>query len=183
MASLKRAAPGVRIAFLLPTPHRLGDALERGEIDMVVGVPSLAEEGLISRPIVQDGFLTAQRRSHPRGVRPFGLDEFCELEHVLISADGGGFTGQIDELLAEQGRERRVGVSIQSYALAPVILANTNYLCTLPRRFLMHFQSLLDLVEPPLDLGHFELRAMWHPRMKDDPGHRWFRNQVFEAVH
>jgi hypothetical protein len=81
-----------------------------------------------------------------------------------------------------QARKRRVSVSIQSYALAPLILANSDCLCTLPRRFLRRFEGALDLFAPPLDLGKFHLQVLWHPRMQDDVPHRWLREQVFAAV-
>jgi hypothetical protein len=44
-------------------------------------------------------------------------------------------------------------VSIQSYALSPIILARSDLLCTLPRRFLERFTATLDLLETPSTLA------------------------------
>jgi hypothetical protein len=79
--------------------------------------------------------VTAQWRQHPRRKKELTLEEFCGLDHLLISTSGGHFSGVVDNALAELGRERRVSVSIQSYARAPLVLACTDCLCTLPRRF------------------------------------------------
>ncbi|MFG6178476.1 LysR family transcriptional regulator [Halomonas sp. THAF12] len=180
--ALKKVAPNIRVAFVLPDADSLAPSLEHGEIDMFVGVPRTEDEGLIGRMLLSDSFLTAQRRGHPRGSHAITMEEFCAADHLLISAEGGEFKGQVDRVLDELGHERRVNVSIQSYALAPTILANSDNLCTLPSRFLRRFDAMLDLFPPPLDVGRFQLQAMWHPRMKDDPAHRWFRKQVFATA-
>lgn len=88
----------------------------------------------------------------------------------------------IDDALAALGRQRRVSVSIQSYALAPLVLMGNDYICTLPRRFLQRFSTSLDLFEPPLDLSSFQMTAFWHQRMSDDPAHVWLGAQVFETA-
>jgi DNA-binding transcriptional LysR family regulator len=110
------------------------------------------------------------------------LDEFCALDHLLISTSGGQFSGMIDHALAEVGRERTVSVSIQSYALAPLALTTTDLICTLPRRFLERFTSVLDLVATPLALAPFQMNLFWHPRMRSDPAHAWLRRQVVQSV-
>jgi DNA-binding transcriptional LysR family regulator len=106
------------------------------------------------------------------------VEEFCDADHLLISTSGGHFAGMIDDALAEMGRERRVSVSIQSYGLAPLVLANTDCICTLPKRFLERFEDTLDLFPPPLPISTFSMNLFWHPRVRTDPAHMWFRKLV-----
>jgi DNA-binding transcriptional LysR family regulator len=177
------AAPSARLALLAPPdPGTLAQQLESGELDICIGNRALAQSAWLARTLFDDGFLTAQRKGHPRGRAPLDLEAFCVAEHLLVSADGGGFFGHIDAALAALGRERRVALSIQNYALAPTIIASSDYLCTLPGRFLHRFEDGLDLFEPPLALGAAELAAYWHPRVQDDPAHRWLREQLFAAA-
>ena len=182
VAFLKVKSPHIRIAFVLPDKTRIAAHLEQGDIDLFIGAAEDVAGGLIGRTLFDDKFVTAQRKDHPRGTRPFDLDEFCSLDHLLISTKGGHFAGMIDEALAVLGRERRVSVSIQSYALAPLVLMSNDCICTLPRRFLQRFTTSLDLFEPPLDLAKFQMAAFWHPRMSEDPAHGWLREQVFETA-
>lgn len=180
--ALKCVAPHIQVAFVLPDAETVTQALERGDIDLIIGAPRTVDDGLIGRSLFVDTFLTAQRHHHPRGTHPITLDEFCAAEHVVVSTDGGGYTSHLDRVLAKLDRVRRVSLSVQSYALAPIILAGSDHLCTLPGRFLRRFESMVDLFTPPLDVGRLEVFALWHPRMKNDPAHRWFRNQVFDVV-
>ncbi|WP_207448761.1 LysR family transcriptional regulator [Roseomonas marmotae] len=175
-------APGTRIAFTLPDKPRIPELLEKGEIDLFIGA---AEDGggeLIARPLYQEELVTAQRKGHPRGTGPLTLDAFCALDHLLISTSGGGFGGMIDEALSRTGRERVVSVSIQSYALTPLILTSSDLICTLPRRFLTRFTADLDLFTTPLDLAPFRIFLFSHPRMRSDPAHTWLRQQVHRCA-
>lgn len=179
---LKAGAPHVQVTFTMPNKARVVDELEQGEIDVFIGVAEDGKPGLIGRKLFQDAFVTAQRRGHPRGVGPLTLDEFCTLDHLLVSTSGGHLTGMVDSVLAELGRTRAVGVSVQSYALAPLILASTDLVCTLPRRFLQRFEGMLDLIEAPIELAPFELSLFWHPRMSADAAHTWLRKMVLRSA-
>lgn len=180
---MSAAAPSARLVLVAPPGAQdLADRLEAGQVDICIGNPGLAQSAWLARTLFDDRFVTAQRKGHPRGGAPLDLDAFCAAEHLLVSADGGGFFGQVDVALAVLGRERRVALSIQNYALAPTIIGSSDYLCTLPSRFLGRFNDTLDLFEPPLELGAAELAAFWHPRVQDDPAHRWLREQLFAAA-
>ncbi|MBJ7402015.1 MAG: LysR family transcriptional regulator, partial [Bradyrhizobium sp.] len=181
VARLTAVAERARLALVHPA-RDVVDQLERGEIDILVTGADRAHGELMQRPLFEDGFLSAQRKGHPRGNGPLDLDSFCALDHLLISADGGGFSGLVDDALAALGRSRRVAVSIQTYALAPVILAHSDCICTLPRRFLIRFANELDLTPPPLDLPPARIVALWHPRNQEDKGHAWLRDCLYQAA-
>lgn len=175
-------APQIKIAFTFPDKARIATHLEQGDVDLFVGTAEDGSNELIATTLFDDEFLTAQRIGHPRGAQPLTLDEFCSLDHLLISTSGGQFQGIIDAALAEAGRERSVSVSIQSYALAPLVLNNSDCICTLPSRFLQRFRTSLEFFPPPLALSPFQMKLFWHPRMQTDPAHAWLRKQVMQAT-
>jgi DNA-binding transcriptional LysR family regulator len=179
---LKAQAPHVRIAFTLPDKARIATHLEQGDVDLFVGTSEDGSNELIATTLFEDEFVTAQRIGHPRGNQPITLDEFCSLDHLLISTSGGQFQGMIDAALAKVGRERSVSVSIQSYALAPLVMSNSDCICTLPSRFLERFKTALELFAPPLVLSPFQMNLFWHPRMRADPAHTWLRQQVMQST-
>ena len=57
-----------------------------------------------------------------------------------------------------------------------------DYLCTLPRCLLQHFEDRLLLCEPPLSLPTYSLSAFWHERSQRDPAHAWLRERLFELA-
>jgi DNA-binding transcriptional LysR family regulator len=175
------SAPGARLSFVHP-PRDVYDRLEQGVIDIFVAGNDKASGDLLRRQLVQDDFLTAQRKGHPRGIGPLDINTFCAMDHVLVSTEGGGFAGLIDEILAASARKRRVAISLQTYALVPLILAHSDCICTLPRRFLKQFANALDFFPPPIELPPPKLFALWHSRSRQDSGHRWIREALFRAA-
>lgn len=175
-------APGVRLRLGLPEKSRMPALLESGEIDIFVGVQEGADKAWIARSLFEDEFRTAQRKGHPRGAGEMTLDDFCRLPHLLVSAEGDPFTGFVDRALTERGRTRTVAVSIESYAAAPAFIAGSDMICTLPRRLLERFSASLDLFQPPIPFSPVQVRAFWHPRHQEDPGHRWLRDRLFAAA-
>ena len=178
---LQSTGPNIRIAVVAPDRERMSEGMEDGSIDMFVGSGRTSSLWL-SRTLFEEHFVVAQRAGHPRGRGPLSLDEFCALDHVLISAEGVGFSGLVDDTLAMMNRRRRVTVSVQTYALAPLVVANSDCLCTLPRRFLAKYAAAIEIMEPPFALDAMGLTAFWHPRHQDDEGHGWLRGQIFAAA-
>lgn len=178
---LQSTGPNIRIAVVAPDPERMSEDMEDGSIDMFVG-SGKASSLWLSKTLFEEKFVVAQRAGHPRGRGPLTLDEYCALDHILISAEGGGFSGLVDDTLAISNRRRRVTVSVQTYALAPLVVANSDCLCTLPHRFLARYAAAIEIMEPPFALDAVGLTAFWHPRHQEDEGHAWLRGQLFAAA-
>ena len=179
---VQTVAPHVRIRFAVPDKERMRALLENAEIDIFIGSRGGADKAWLSRALFEDEFVTAQRKGHPRGNEALDLNAFCSLPHLLVASEGDPFSGSIDKALEELGLSRHAALSLQSYAVAPTIVAGSDLICTLPGRLLKPFAASLDLFEPPLDLAALQIVAYWHLRQQDDPAHQWLRGQLFAAA-
>ncbi|MBU9178001.1 LysR family transcriptional regulator [Burkholderia gladioli] len=175
-------APKLRLAFRAVPVDSFAHWLERGTADLLIAADFSIPAGMQSRALFHERYVMAQRKSHPRGLAPPDLDAYCALGHVLVSGDGGGFHGFMDDLLARTGRNRRVAISVQHYHLAPLVLEATDHVCALPERFLLRFADRLDLLPLPVEVAGFGLSAAWHPRNEANAAHRWLREQLFAAA-
>jgi DNA-binding transcriptional LysR family regulator len=168
---------GIKIAFCLPDPETIVARMERDEVDLLLATVRIIPSALKIRLLSTERYHMAQRKGHPRGQHPPSLDEYCQMKHVLVSTTGG-FQSFIDTQLAESGRKRRVTVSVPHYDLVPSIIATTDYVCTLPVRFLKRFEDQIDIFPLPLALPEFSIAQAWHPRSEADGGNRWLRDQI-----
>lgn len=179
---IRPQAPNVRLRFALPELNALPDQLEKGEVDIYIGLNAGAHDAWVQRKLFDDEFATAQRKGHPRGAGEMSLAQYCALPHLVVSSSGDAFTGFVDQTLAGMGKSRRVVMSTQSYAMAPPIVASTDLICTLPRRMLQRFTQTLDIFVPPIPLQPMAINLFWHPRKHSDPANLWLRGQIMAAA-
>ena len=117
-----------------------------------------------------------------RGAGSSSLDDFCRFEHVLVSPTGGAFTGPADAALARLGRERRVRTSVPTFLLVPAMLEAEDLLAVLPRHLVAGRSGRLRLRPPPFAIPGFDVVAVWHSRVHDDPAHRWLRGRLAQTA-
>ena len=123
--------------------------------------------------LYEEGFVIAVRAGHPLADDPT-LERYCELQHLVISLTGDPH-GFVDELLTKQGRSRGIALTVPNFLFALAIIAETDLIATLPRRFVtMHAGrfGLLSL-EPPLPLAHFCFNAVAPKPAMMDAGLAW----------
>ena len=181
IASLRVQAPGTRLAILWVRPAALAREAEQGGIDLAFHVAAKAPEDLRRRSLFKERYLLAGRIDHPRLRTPPTLEEFRELEHVIMSPDGGGFVGSTDSALAQLDLTRRVVLSVPNFLFLKSVLARTDLVALLPAR-LLDGAPELRAVEPPLEVPGFEMVMLWPERVQRDPAHMWLREHIAGAV-
>jgi len=174
--------PGIRLALRSIDYGKLAGQLETGELDVALVGENMVPSAMSHQSLSMDEYRLAQRKDHPRGKTAPGLEEYVELKHILVSGEGGGFHGFVDDILRSKGLTRRVDVSVQYYGIVPLLLQATDLVCTLPARFLDRYADALDALPLPFETRRFSLHAAWHPRFDNDPGHVWLRQQLVHCM-
>jgi DNA-binding transcriptional LysR family regulator len=181
LGGLRSAAPGTRLAVLELVPPRIARQAEQGEIDLAFHTSEGAPPGLRRRALFTERYVLAGRVGHPRLKKRPTLSQFCKLDHVIVSPDGGGFHGVTDEALAEAGLARRVVLSVPHFLFVGSVLASTDMVAMLPAR-LVRDASELQVVEPPVEVPGYEMAMLWHERCHRDPAHQWLREYIANSV-
>lgn len=176
------AGDGVRMAFVHARQSDIAAQLESGEVDLLIGSERMVPPTMRARKLVDETFVMAQRKAHPRGMRRLTLDTYCKLRHVLVSTSGGSFFGFVDEQLQLLGRSRDVAVSVQAFTVVPDLLCHSDYVCTMPARLVARYADRLDAFALPFDVAGFSLSAAWHPRNHADPAIEWLRNTLGQVA-
>lgn len=181
LPDLRSAAPYTRLAILEMNPARIARQAERGEIDLAFHLANAAPADMRCRILYREHYTLAGRVGHPQLKPQLTLKQYCRLEHVIVSPDGGGFRGDTDRLLTERGLTRRVALSVPHFLFMKSVLTSTDLVAMLPSR-LVRDDPALQTVKPPLNLPEWELAMLWHERSHRDPAHRWLREQIIAAV-
>lgn len=177
LGEISAHAPGVSVTMREPFLGVL-EALERGDVDIIVGPQLPAAAGLVQRKIAEDGFASAVRDDHPLVGQRLEIETFIGLRHLVVDPQGQGQASLVDLALRKLGRQRDVAMRIPHFMGAPFIVARSDLLLTAPRSLLLHFGRLLPLriFEPPIELPDVRTMMTWHERVSDDPAHAWLRD-------
>ncbi|MEO5932030.1 MAG: LysR family transcriptional regulator [Duganella sp.] len=181
LAGLRAAAPGTRLAVLEMIPARIAKQAEQGEIDLAFHTSEGSPSGMRRRTLFAERYVLVGRADHPRLKRRPTLKQFCALDHVLISPDGGGFHGVTDAALARVGLTRRVALSVPHFLFMVSVLQSTDLVAMLPAR-LVRGNTALKAVEPPVAVPGYEMAMLWHERSHRDPAHQWLREHMQKSV-
>ncbi|MEM1178644.1 MAG: LysR family transcriptional regulator [Acidobacteriota bacterium] len=180
---LAEEAPGVDI-YVCPVLPEMMDQLRSGAVDVAIRVVTSTPPEMQVRPLFEDRHVTVARFNHPRIPGPdLSLEAYLAEQHVLV-APGGTPTGPIDELLEKQGLRRRVARTRPNFLSALWLVAESDALLTVSRRFVEATAARFDLtvLPTPLPVQDYALSMLWHPRTDSAREEAWFRDVLRRAA-
>jgi DNA-binding transcriptional LysR family regulator len=116
------------------SPRGWYSGADRDEVDLFFHTRDGAPPGLHQRLLFRERYVLAGRAGHPALRSPLSLAQFCQLEQVIVSPDGGGFSAATDSALANLGLARRVVLSVPHFLFMLETLRNSDLVAVLPER-------------------------------------------------
>lgn len=158
----------------------LDGALESGGIDLALAPKRRGSAAIVWSELFADRFVTLVREGHPRIRRRLTLDRFCAERHVVVAPEGRLSASAVDRLLATLGRERRVALRVPSFLVAPLVVAGSDAIATMPEGLARQLAASLRLrvLPTPLELPPLRIAMAWHERLRRDAGHAWLRQRI-----
>lgn len=189
LAELRSSGPGIAIGVrqLLPVPGESSpgrawqsawDDLDARALDVAI-VPSDDIPLRFSRLLLYvEDFVLVVRSGHPLTVEPT-LSAYLDAAHLVVSQSGDP-QGFVDAVLSPQGRSRRVALTVPNFLFALAVVAESELVCAVPRRFAaLHGARFgLSVLEPPLPLGRFDMQAIVPEVALMDAGVEWLVAQL-----
>jgi DNA-binding transcriptional LysR family regulator len=178
---LRQVAPRATLE-ILPFDTAQDISLVSRELDLVVADQWSVRSIRDLETLFHESFVSIARADHPRLSRRPTLEEFLAEDHALISTHGV-VPGVVDLALEGLTQMRRVALTVPHYLAAPIIVAHTDLVMTLPRRVADCFARVYSLrtFPPPLELEGFDVVMASHPRSVAEPPIQWLK-QVVRAV-
>lgn len=182
MKVIEAIAPNINLRTIPNTHINAAMLLEQAKIDLAIGVFPSPPPRLRSQPLLTSPWVCAMRRNHPLARKKLTLDHYVQAKHLLVTLTGE-VTGLIDPLLQERGLNRRVGLTINQFSVAPHILVTCDLIAVLPTRVvqLSSIADQLHLVAVPIEINPTSVKMMWHERVQQNTAQMWFRTQLAEA--
>ena len=111
------------------------------------------------------------------------LKQYLETKHVLVEIRDGQ-QALVDRALSRLGAKRHVALTPPFFEPAIFAIAQTDLILTVPRRLAKITAAMADVrvAEVPREIKSFPYFMAWHPRLTNEPAHKWFRGQQRSAV-
>jgi DNA-binding transcriptional LysR family regulator len=181
VALLEREAPQMRLDIHHADRTRIHERLERAEVDLGFGPRFIPTGRLHYRELWQDrGVCVARAGSGPAFAR-LDAAQFAALPHIqLVPAQPSYYDSLLDKALLGLGLRRRIVISENGYLMVPALVRTAGLVATVPRRFAdaVCADGMLDMFEPPVDLGPTSMGLFWHERTHREPVFRWLRGRI-----
>jgi len=178
------AAPRVTLDVRPFAETDVAEGIGSGAIDLVLGVFGEPPPGCRADALFRENFLCVVRSGHPLlGRGRLTLKRYVELPHLLVSQRRSG-PGAVDVALQRQGLSRHIALYVSHFLVAPLVVAQSDLVATLPARAakLLAVRHGLRLLPPPVALSGFTVSQLWHQRTDESPPHMWLRAQVKQSL-
>lgn len=178
---LEKTAPNVDIRTIPTNNINAPMLLEQSDIDLAIGVFANASMRLRTHSLLISPFVCVMRQEHPLATSKLTLERYMQAKHLLVTLTGEP-TGLIDPFLQERGLKRRIALTVNQFAVAPRIIAQSNLIAILPTRIvqLSEWANQLHLAPLPFELAPTILQMMWHERNHSEARQQWLRTQLVE---
>jgi DNA-binding transcriptional LysR family regulator len=185
---LDQAARGVTVRVVPLTTRDPRRLLDEEAADLAVGyfpsvLASLTAQAQAGEAVTFDHqrlylteYVCVMRRDHPLAQQELTLERYCSARHLLVSFSGRPY-GFIDEALAGLGQQRHIVLTVNQFFTAGRVVAGSDLLTVLPRRFLSvtGIADRLEVRELPFAVPVVHVDAIWHRRLQHSSAHTWLR--------
>jgi len=183
-AKLAGAMPRARLRVVgIETLLSLGD-LGSGEVDLHVGVRATGA-GIHSEAVYEERTVLVGRSGNRACRGKLSHERLAALGHVGVElAPGRGFRDPVAAAYARARVERRVALTVSSFAAGMAVAAGTDLVVTLPLSLQVAQGKRLGLTElrGPIPRHHVAMAMCWHERTHADPATVAFRKLVRAAL-
>ena len=180
LASVRKAATHIKLEVSASGAETYED-VAAGRINTFLcaeeAPPSLESEVLFSVDFVC--LVGAALRVRARRLT---LKQYLEFEHVLVEIREGQ-QALVDRTLSQLGANH-LACTPPFFVPAIFAIAQTDLIFTVPRRLakITAVMAGVRVVEAPREIKSFPYFMAWHPRLTNEPAHKWFREQLRSAV-
>lgn len=176
LTALRRDAPGIDIGVrnLVGQFELALTELDQRSLDIALLPFNEVPARFVTRTLFEEeDFVIVRRAGHPMGAR-VTLARYCAAPHLVVSVSGDAH-GMVDIHLAKKGMSRRVVLTVSNFLQALAIVAESDLVAAMPRRFVTRYAARYRVVvsEPPIPLSSSPVLAIAPQAATMDEGLTW----------
>ena len=184
LKALRERMPKAMVRSVSLPPDEVARELESGEADLAMGYfPDLKKHNFYQQAVYSDTFASLLRADHPIRAEKLSLKQYLALDHIVVHAEGRT-EEVIESYLARKKIRRRVVLTTPHFASAPIIVAQSDLIVTVPEplaQYFARFAAGVRVVQLPFEPPRIAIKQFWHRKFHHDERNRWLRALVYEV--
>ncbi len=112
---------------------------------------------------------------------PKTLDDYLTRRHARIVFSTVEIN-PIDQILARQGKHRRVALQVPNFTGLPELMTGTDLIAVLPSALKKSIMRDFSMAPSPVAVGRLTFYQIWHQRDDDRALHQWMRKLLREIA-
>lgn len=178
-ARLVTSAPNIRLEIIQPSEASVAD-LEQGRVDLMITPEPYLAAWHPSEILFEEKQVVVGWAGNPIFEQGLTEEGFFAAGHVTVSMGSARIHAFADSHLAHIGRQRRIEITVSSFASVPWFLQGTTRLAVLHERLIPAIISRFDLRCAPVPFPFPKLQEMvqFHEARAGDEGLRWLRREL-----
>lgn len=178
IARISEDAPGVQLRFV-QKPNKDSTPLRDGAVDMETGVvEKTTSPELRVQALFRDRLIGVVCNGHPLSQGKITPVRYAAGRHIGVSRRALD-KEPIDEALEPLGLHRTIVVAIAGgFSTALALARATDLIASVPERHTGTLRAGMHSFPLPISTPEFTVSLLWHPRLHEDPAHRWLRGCI-----
>lgn len=179
---ISKEAPRVKIVSRRVWRDDVARELISGAIDLMIDRSVHTDDRIHREYLREEDVAVVMRLGHPLASGQLHSQDYLSARHIVVAPHAEN--DPLDMLLAERGKIRDIGLVCQHYFSACQVVAESDWILTMPSRYAYKLSQVLQIVvrPMPMNLKPMRIELYWHMAREDDPAHRWFRGLVAETL-
>jgi len=175
--ALQSRAPHVRLETLQVPHSEYAQRLRSGQADLAIGSISFLHNGFYQQHLFDDHYLCVASKNHPDVKGSLTLKGYLAQKHIVSNV--GHTDTLVDDALSLRQRKRQVMLTTSHYHGAATIIAQSEFIATVPENAVAGMDNLQKLVLP-FKIPAARIRQFWHRCAHRDPANKWLRTTIAE---
>lgn len=182
IASLARAAPGIKIDILSPTPESHVH-LAQGKVDLIIAPDGYQHADHPAELLLEERLVVVAWQDHPILSGQLTEADLFSYGHVAVAIGRDRVPSFADRQLAKLGKSRRIEVMTESFVAVPWLLKDTERLALMHERLARAVMQYFPIRSVPLPFDFPVMREMvqYNRDRSCDDGLRWLRSRLAET--
>ncbi|WP_086929998.1 LysR substrate-binding domain-containing protein [Agarilytica rhodophyticola] len=179
IGNFRTEAPNVVLDIFPESDATTAEKLRSGELDIALDYLSLQGKDFIEEPFFEEELVVVAAKDHAELRNGLTIDLYNSLPQ--LSMHPRGHRGSHTEiLLGRKHINRNIVMSVSNLISFAPLVANSDMICTLPKRLAKHFEKQLaiSIYELPYNLDKIPIFMIYHRDRVNDPAHKWLRNKI-----